>query len=233
MKTTLAALVLLGLGAITAVALAQPPEGGPPDGPPPRGDGPGPGGPHGPPPPPPVMEALDTDHDHVISAEEIAKASESLKKCDKNGDGKLTEDETRPPRPPRGPGRRGPGGPDEFGPPPGGPRGEGRDEFRRGDGPGQDGPRRGRRGPGGPDGPDDEVRGPHRRPGGAGGPPPHGFGPPPFPPPHVFEEIGLSDEQKDQLKTLHKETREKFEKILTAEQLEKLKEHGPPGPPRD
>jgi hypothetical protein len=35
------------------------------------------------------------------------------------------------------------------------------------------------------------------------------------------------------LKALHKETREKFEKILTADQLEKLKEFGPPGPPRE
>jgi hypothetical protein len=169
-----------------------------------------------------LIEALDADHDHVISAEEIAKASESLKKLDKNGDGKLTEEETRPPHPPRGPGRRGPGGPGDFGPPPGGPRGEGR--FREGG----DERRRGRRGPG------DEVRGPGRgRPDGPGGPPPHGFGPPPFPPPHIFEELDLSDDQKEQLKALHKEVREKFEKILTDEQREKLKEIGPPGPPRD
>lgn len=64
----------------------------------------GPGGPGGAggghrPPPNPLFEALDLNHDGVISADEIAKASDSLKKLDKNGDGQLTHDETRPPRP--------------------------------------------------------------------------------------------------------------------------------------
>ncbi len=68
----------------------------------------------------PLAEALDLNHDGIIEAEELAKASESLKKLDQNGDGKLTPDEFRPPRlqGPRGfegpPGaglRRGPGGP--------------------------------------------------------------------------------------------------------------------------
>ena len=64
----------------------------------------GPGGPGGPegghrPPPSPIFEALDLNHDGVISADELAKASESLKKLDKNGDGQLTHDELRPPRP--------------------------------------------------------------------------------------------------------------------------------------
>ncbi len=36
------------------------------------------------------MEALDTNHDGELSAEEIANAPASLKKLDKNGDGKLT-----------------------------------------------------------------------------------------------------------------------------------------------
>ena len=45
------------------------------------------------------MEALDADHDGTISAEEISKASESLKSLDKNNDGKLSDDEVRPPRP--------------------------------------------------------------------------------------------------------------------------------------
>ena len=54
------------------------------------------------------MEALDTNHDGVLSADEIANAATSLKQLDKNGDGRLTEDELRPPPP----GRRGgpPGG---------------------------------------------------------------------------------------------------------------------------
>ena len=63
-----------------------------------------PGGPEGGRrPPPPIIAALDLNHDGVISADEIAMAPESLKKLDKNGDGQLTPDELRPPRPPGGP----------------------------------------------------------------------------------------------------------------------------------
>jgi Ca2+-binding EF-hand superfamily protein len=63
---------------------------------------------------PPILEALDTDGDGVISAAELANASASLAKLDKNGDGKLTPDEFMggprgEGRGPRGP--RGPGGP--------------------------------------------------------------------------------------------------------------------------
>ncbi len=67
----------------------------------------------------PVMTALDADGDGVISAEEINNAPVALRKLDKNGDGKLTEDELRPnfpggPGGPEGRGfgeRGGPGGP--------------------------------------------------------------------------------------------------------------------------
>ena len=92
-----------------------------------RGPG-GPGGERGPrgprgerggPPPNPLMMALDVDGDHEISAAEIEGAIVALKRLDENGDGKLTQDELRPPR--RGPG--GPGGPGE-GPPPRGARRE-------------------------------------------------------------------------------------------------------------
>ena len=84
----------------------------PPDGPPPAQSGPpgGPGGEHRRPPSPLVM-VLDANHDGVIDADEIANASEALKKLDKNGDGKLTPDEYRPPHPPRREGR----GPEQSG----------------------------------------------------------------------------------------------------------------------
>jgi hypothetical protein len=74
---------------------------------PPRWDGPG-GGHGGPPgvngrrpPPDPLMQALDVNHDGVIDADEIANAAAALKMLDANGDGKLTRDEQRPPRPPQ------------------------------------------------------------------------------------------------------------------------------------
>jgi hypothetical protein len=53
------------------------------------------------PPPPPLLVALDTNKDGVISADELAKASDSLKTLDKNSDGQLTKDEFCPKPPPR------------------------------------------------------------------------------------------------------------------------------------
>jgi len=86
----------------------------------------GPGGPPGPrhhrPPPPPLIGALDANHDGVIDETEIANASTALRTLDKNGDGKLTMDELRPPPLPRGEGRGFP--PRPPGPPPEGPNGE-------------------------------------------------------------------------------------------------------------
>ncbi len=87
----------LTLPAITfAEDRPQPPDGGDR---PPRHEG----GPQGEgrqmPPPPPVIGVLDANHDGVIDEVEIAQAAESLKKLDKNGDGKLTIEELRPPRP--------------------------------------------------------------------------------------------------------------------------------------
>jgi hypothetical protein len=83
----------------------------------------------------PLVLALDANKDGEISAEEIANAPAALKTLDKNGDGKLTRDEIRPPDAPRG-GRRG---------------GQGGDALGEGNGPGRRGPGgRGRRGgPGG------------------------------------------------------------------------------------
>lgn len=70
------------------------------------------------PPPPPPFALFDTDHDGSISAEEIQNAAASLAKLDKNGDGTITKDEMRPPRPepgdapPQGDGPQGPPPPD-------------------------------------------------------------------------------------------------------------------------
>ncbi|MEI6654531.1 MAG: hypothetical protein WCP45_07165 [Verrucomicrobiota bacterium] len=44
----------------------------------------------------PLFAALDTNGDGVIDDKELASASESLKKLDKNHDGKLTPDEVQP-----------------------------------------------------------------------------------------------------------------------------------------
>ena len=126
-----------------ATAMAQQPPGG-------RGDRRDRGGPPDGPPPSPIMEVLDANHDHVISAEEIKNASAALLALDKNKDGKLTEDEFRPGAgrgrgggrpgagpPGGGPDRGPPGGREGFGPPSndrGGPNDRGGAEGRRPEG---------------------------------------------------------------------------------------------------
>ena len=107
-----------------ATAVAQPP-GGP--GRPPGGPG---GGPPGGRPSMPIIEVLDADHDHVISANELKNATASLLTLDKNNDGKLTEN--------------------EFAPQPGGPAGRGQAGGRAAGGNGRR-PQQGGQG-GGPDG---------------------------------------------------------------------------------
>ena len=128
------ALTLLALGASVWVISAQdtgsppqqgdrPPRHARPDGPPPGQHGPGFDGQR--PPPPPIIAALDANHDGVIDETELANASAALKTLDKNGDGKLTIDELRPPRPegdqgpPHRRGPRPPEGDGQQGPPPG------------------------------------------------------------------------------------------------------------------
>ena len=156
-----AVLALLGVSA-TMTVLAQPPQderppgGDRPDGPPPEGRR-GERGPseHGRPPlPNPLVAALDKDGDREISAEELQAATASLLTLDKNGDGKLTDDEMRPPHPEGGPGRgRGdrPPGREGAGRGDGPPR---RDGIGRGDGPpGREGHGRGD-GPKGPPNPE-------------------------------------------------------------------------------
>ncbi|OGV51388.1 MAG: hypothetical protein A2X49_10420 [Lentisphaerae bacterium GWF2_52_8] len=50
-------------------------------------------------PAPPMVSAIDANNDGTIDTDELGKAVESLKKLDKNGDGKITPDEYRPQRP--------------------------------------------------------------------------------------------------------------------------------------
>jgi EF hand len=104
MKTMM---IHLTLALMMGVAASAQPPGGPggtgrPDSP--QGPG-GPGGPGGFR-PPPFWVLFDTDHDGVISEQEINNASTVLKGLDKNGDGELTPEELRPPRP-EGPGPEG------------------------------------------------------------------------------------------------------------------------------
>ena len=54
------------------------------------------------PPPNPLVEALDTDGDHVISPSELENATAALTKLDQDGDGQLTHEEMRPPLGPHG-----------------------------------------------------------------------------------------------------------------------------------
>lgn len=175
------AVLATGFGLLlSSWSYAQRPEGGPPGGGRPeggRGEG-GPGGPGGGPREGrggpggpggnmmqflPVLAALDADKNGEISAEEIDNAAAALKKLDKNGDGKLTEEELRPNFPG---GRGGPGGgrPGE-----GGRGGEGRGPGGEGGRPGGP-PPEGRGGEGrGPGGPPPEGRGGEGRPAGEGG----------------------------------------------------------------
>ncbi len=98
----------------------------------------GPGGEGFRPPQHPLEMALDANGDGIIDAKEIANAVAALKKLDKNGDGRLTEDEYRPARPMGG----GFGGPGGQGGGPGGPGGQPGGQpggFGPG-GPGQKGP---------------------------------------------------------------------------------------------
>ena len=95
-------------GEITLDELRPPaPEGDMPQGPPP-----------GERPAPPLIAALDTDRDGIISAAEIEASPESLVTLDKNDDGFLTPQELQPrrPRPPHG--GEAPDGRRPSGPPP-------------------------------------------------------------------------------------------------------------------
>lgn len=85
-----------GVAALCLIALAVGQEGS-------TADGTGESGMRPPPPmrhpPNPLIVALDADKDGTISAAELANASTALATLDANGDGALTKDELRPPRP--------------------------------------------------------------------------------------------------------------------------------------
>ena len=49
------------------------------------------------------MAALDTNRDGELSAQEIARAPQSLLELDQNHDGKIDRQEMRPPHPEHGP----------------------------------------------------------------------------------------------------------------------------------
>lgn len=115
-------ILTLALSASTCLVTAQE-DNRRPGGPPPAGrdGGPGgerggPGGPGGRRPMNPIIVALDLNNDGMLDADEIAKASASLKKLDKNGDGNITPEEYRPPGGPGGPGNAGPQGRGPRGP---------------------------------------------------------------------------------------------------------------------
>lgn len=102
MKTKIT-LALLTIGGAALVGNTQETGAPPPnDQVPPLRDGPaGPDGPDGPRPRPHrpaslLMWTLDANRDGTIDAKEIANAPDSLRKLDRNGDGKLTENELHP-----------------------------------------------------------------------------------------------------------------------------------------
>lgn len=143
MKTKLALTLLTLATSLTAQEPQRPTQGRPGDigqggqkGPPPSREGGGFGGQGGEgfrPPMHPLQQALDTNGDGVIDAKELTNAPAALKKLDKNGDGRLTDDEYRPARP-QGGGQGGQGGkggaPGSKGGAPGGKGGEGGEPRR-------------------------------------------------------------------------------------------------------
>lgn len=96
MKTRILTGAGLSLACLIGLAIAQ--QGAPPavGG---LNDRPKPKRPPHRPPPHPVVVALDADQDGILSAEEIAGATDALLALDGDGDGALGGEELRPPRP--------------------------------------------------------------------------------------------------------------------------------------
>ena len=89
LRATLLAALLCGMSSVSLLA---------------QGPGGGPEHPHHGPPPSPLFDALDANHDGVISADEIANAPASLKALLKNGATDLKREDLRPTPPRPGPG---------------------------------------------------------------------------------------------------------------------------------
>ncbi len=157
-RMTIGALSLLAVSLLAFAVLAQPPGGrqGMQRG---RGGGQGRGGTQGQqsgqqPSMHMLIMVLNADGDEEISATEIRKAAASLRKLDRNRDGKLTVDELMPSGPPPfgGPGQGGMAGQGRGEGAEGrGPQRGGLEQGGRPGGPGFGGP--GQDGPGGPGGP--------------------------------------------------------------------------------
>ena len=88
MKTTLATLIALTAG-LSVLQAQSAPASGNPKASTPRAKAQ----------PPLVVATLDANHDGVIDAGEIAKASQALRTLDKNADGSLSREELRRSRP--------------------------------------------------------------------------------------------------------------------------------------
>ena len=140
MNTLNRTLMALALAGATLTAIAQNEQRPQPPG----GPNGGPGGPNGGRPrmASPLMEALDTNRDGTLDAGEIKNAAAALLKLDKDGDGKLTQEELRPARPQGGRGPGGPGGNPGGGNPGGGQHRRNKKNFqhRRPKGPPQGSP---------------------------------------------------------------------------------------------
>lgn len=87
MKLNKQILAALALGASALTLTAQPENASG------QFPGPGPNGPQGQPMLPQVIQALDANHDGVVSKKELSAAKKALKALDKNGDGQLSIEE--------------------------------------------------------------------------------------------------------------------------------------------
>lgn len=94
LRLSLALLPIAVAGSLLAQTTTTTDSPGPRRGPGPRGN--------------PIVRAIDTDHNHEISASELANAPIVIRALDTNGDGTVSADELRPARPANAPERPAP-----------------------------------------------------------------------------------------------------------------------------